>query len=66
MARLRLPVFAVKALKDGSGYAIEAVWVDGSTEQLVGVYVRPEAAERWIAEHGEEWASSRRIGLTYH
>jgi hypothetical protein len=38
-----------------SGYIVEAVWPDGTAEQLPRVYVRAETAIAWIADAGIDW-----------
>ena len=59
-----LPEFKVRALDDGSGYVIDAIWSDGTIEQLLGVFVRPEAALVWIGDRGADWVDN--TGRRYH
>ena len=37
------------------GWVILARWPTGEVEQLVGVYLSMEAAEKWLSERYEEW-----------
>jgi hypothetical protein len=41
------------------GYVVEAVWPDGTAEQLPRVYVRAETAMAWIANAGIGWLAKR-------
>jgi hypothetical protein len=49
------PTFNVKALKTGAGSIIEAIWPDGRAERLVGLFINPEHAAKWVNEHGDSW-----------
>jgi hypothetical protein len=49
------PTFSIQQLKYGGGYVVIAMWPDGRSEQLVGVYWEARHAQRWIDERGDEW-----------
>jgi hypothetical protein len=49
------PRLTVRLLDDLSGYVIDANWLDAPPEQLGGVFVSREFAERWISENGKIW-----------
>jgi hypothetical protein len=53
------PALAVRQLDNGAGYVVEAVWPDGTAEQLPRVYVRAETAMAWIADAGIDWLAER-------
>ena len=53
------PMFKVRFLDDGSGYVIDAVWPNGNTEQLLGLYTAPLYAQQWVIEHSEAWLKDR-------
>lgn len=42
------PIFSVRQHDDKPSYVIDITWADGATEQLHGLFVSREAAERWI------------------
>jgi hypothetical protein len=50
-----VPTFNVKAVKTGAGYIIEAIWPDGRAERLIGLYISPDDAAKWVNEHGDAW-----------
>jgi hypothetical protein len=42
------PIFKVRARDERDGYVIDATWLDGKVEQLLGVFVDQKAALKWI------------------
>ena len=34
---------------------VNAIWPDGTTEELIGVYASPDAAVTWISDQGNAW-----------
>lgn len=50
-----LLTFKIRPLSYNSGYVIDAVWPNGKTEQLEGVYLAPRFAQNWIVEKSEAW-----------
>ncbi len=52
-----LPRFVIR-LVDGE-FVIDALWPDGSLEQLVGVFTSEEGAERWISENASMYVAQK-------
>jgi len=54
------PFFAVRLLNDGAGYVVDAVWVNGTTEQIGGMpFKDPASAARWVRESSATWVKER-------
>jgi len=53
---MQRPTFQIRALTDGSGYVIDAIWPE-ETEHLPGIHNSREDAERWLSERSEAYAT---------
>lgn len=60
-----LPRFKIRPLEPY--FVVNALWPDGSSEQLVGMFTSEEAAERWVTENASSYIAQRngaRAGLS--
>lgn len=50
------PLFVVRLLDDGSGYVVDTIWADGTTEQIGDVvFTEPDIAAQWVRESSDPW-----------
>jgi hypothetical protein len=52
---MKRPLFQVRSLDDGSGYAIDAIWPDAEIVQLPGIHKTPEDAAKWVNQHSQAY-----------
>lgn len=53
-------LFKVCPHASGQGYVIEALWPDGTAEQLSGIYLTPADAQLWVNQRSKAWLATRR------
>jgi hypothetical protein len=51
-------VLAARELDDGLSAVVDAIWPNGSTHQLIGVFRSLSLADEWISHGSERWRAS--------